>query len=170
MAASLVGTVTASPVFQYTGSVTSAGATPTESISFGTTGMSFVNGTGANQCSKYYYETITLNNTSRTIDLTNLTGTFAGTITFSKIKVIYVSLVGSGNDGDSLLVGGAASNPFQAPWDDATATEKVMAQGVMLKVNPLAGTTNPWTVDASNCNLKTSTTANLTYVLFLAGV
>lgn len=115
-------------------------------------------GTGANQLDDFWSADFSLAATSTTYDLTALTGP-RGTVAFTKVKgiLIYVS---TATDGHTLLVGNAATNAWFAPFSGATVTHEVMAGGAWFTNSHLAQTTNPWTVNSTNKNLKLDAGAN----------
>lgn len=115
-------------------------------------------GTGADQADDIWSADFNLAATSTTYDLTALTGP-RGTVTFTKIKGIWI-YVSTATDGHTLLVGNAASNQWYAPFSGATVTHEVMAGGAWMALSHKAQTTNPWTVDSSNKNLKLDAGAN----------
>lgn len=75
---------------------------------------SLANGTGANQADLIWHDQRSLDNTSETLDVAGgLTDGFGATVTFARIKLIYVK----NNGTDSTLdVGGAAANQFATPF------------------------------------------------------
>ena len=92
------------------------------------------------------------------------------TVSLSAVKILWIAN-DSTNDGDTLLVGNAASNQWSAPWSGSTVTEKVMASSVMLKSNLLLQGTNPWTVDGTHKSLKLDAGAfTIPYRIVILGI
>lgn len=136
--------------------------------------LTFSDGSGDSAVTKIWTYRESLASTSRTWDLTalpvsNLSGTGTGSPlqSFSKIKVLL--LYNEGTDGQIVYLGNAASNPWYAFTDTAAARVKAMPGIPLILGYSLTQTTNPWTVDATNKNLKIETSATITYSLLLAG-
>lgn len=129
------------------------------------TKYSLSDGTGVNQASKVWSYTGSLAATSITYDLTSLTGVL-GTVSFSTIKMIYISNNGT-TDGQDLTVGNATTAPFSGWLSSGTTTEKVRSNGFMLKFAP--GTGLAVSVGTSQ-NLKIDAGANtLGYTIICIG-
>lgn len=94
------------------------------------------NGTGANQANQIFTDTRTLTaSSSENLDLAGgLTDAFGNTITFTKIKGIFV-VADSANTND-VLVGGAASNGFSSWVNDPTDVVKVKPGGGFATIAP----------------------------------
>lgn len=105
-----------------------------------TTTINLTDGTAANQADKVWSDTRTLAaSTSEDLDLSGvLTGPFGNTVSFAKVKSIYVSAA-SGNT-NNVVVGGASATQFVGPFGAATHTIAVPPGGVFLIAGPaLAG-------------------------------
>ncbi len=107
-------------------------------------------GTGAGQADRMYSDRRTLA-ASANEDL-DLAGGLASPFgvaaqTFAKIKAILV--IAAPENTNDVVVGGAASNAFAAPFDAADNKVKVPPGGMMLLTAPAAG----WTVTASTADL-----------------
>jgi len=130
--------------------------------------LTFTNGTGANQANNLYAATRTLNSAAtETLDLAgSLANAFGDTITASQVKGVYIK---NTSTTDSLVVGDAASNAWEAWTDDAGSTIKVPPGGVFFLGAPLSG--GMPVVGGSSDNLKiahgTDTTNDLTYTIAL---
>lgn len=112
--------------------------------------IAWANGESANQCEMVWGDTRTLAaSTTEDLDLAGgLTDGLGGTITFTAIKEIYVSA--ASDNGDTISIGGAASNTFVGPFADASDKVKIPANGSCHIVAPTAA---GWTVTASTADL-----------------
>lgn len=92
-------------------------------------------GTTAGKADLVFADTRTLSaSSSEELDLAGfLEDAFGATLTFVKVVAIYVKAA-AGNT-NNVVVGGAASNGFAAPFGDATDTVKVGPGGVFLLAN-----------------------------------
>lgn len=97
---------------------------------------SLSNGTGANQANAPWADTRTLSaSSSENLDLAGgLTDAFGTALTFTKIKAVIIE-ADDANVND-VVVGGAASNAWLAPFGDATDTIKVKPGGFIMLVAP----------------------------------
>ena len=82
--------------------------------------FTFTNGEGANKAEAVFHDTRTLaSSATEDLDLAgSLTDAFGNTLTFTKVKEIYISAA-TGNT-NNVEVGGAASNQFLGIYKDAT--------------------------------------------------
>lgn len=130
----------------------------------------FTHGTGNGQANELFSDIRTLAASgTENIDLAGtLIGHFGETLTFTKIKAIVI-LADTGNTND-VVVGGAASNGFAAPFGDPSDTLKVPAGGGITLVAPKAG----WTVTAGTGDLlkiaNGSSGTPVTYTIVVIGV
>lgn len=145
------------------------GATSRVQLPAGLGDLRLTNGTGDGQINElYYHPALALAaSTPQTLDLTALLDPQYGrTVTFSKVKVLYVRSQ-SATYSHVIAVGNAASNRWSAPWSASTVIESTYGSSPMLKTNLGAG----WTVDASNKNLKIDPGANAqTIEILVAGL
>lgn len=95
--------------------------------------LDLTDGTGAAQANQQWHASRTLTaGTSETLDLSgSLTDAFGTTVAFARIKAILIKNT-SANAAGVLTVGGAASNPWYAPFGAATDTVKIRPGGVLL--------------------------------------
>lgn len=114
--------------------------------------FTFNDGSSANEATKLWSQVVALIAGSSIYDLTALTGP-TGTVSFTKIKGIIIANLNP-TDGNRLLVGNAATNPWSAFLSSSSATIEVPASGILVLISPLAQGTNPWTVDSTHKNLK----------------
>ncbi len=100
------------------------------------------NGTGPNQINKIFRDrrTVTLATTTDDIDLAGgLIDIFGDTITFTHIKEIVI-LNRATVSGEDLLIGGAAANAWNQPFNgSATAKDDCWASGIWVRSAPLSG-------------------------------
>lgn len=96
--------------------------------------FSLTNGTGASQCNMIFSDTRTLTATSETLDLAGaLTGAFGSTLTFTKLKVLYIR---NTSTTDNLIVGNA-TNPVPL-FSDASDKYPIPPGGILLITAPNA--------------------------------
>lgn len=97
---------------------------------------SLSNGTGANQANSQWLDTRTLAaSATENLDLAGgLTDAFGNVLTFTKIKAIIVEA--DDTNVNDVVLGGAASNAWVAPFGDATDTIKVKPGGFIMLVAP----------------------------------
>lgn len=119
---------------------------------------SIANGSGANQAEVVWSADFTLAATSTTHNLLALTGP-KGTTTFAKVKG-YVLYNAETTDGRKLAVGNAGSDIWTPYQSSSTNIFYVPPSGIVLAVNPLVQTTDPWTVDSTHKNWKFDSGAN----------
>lgn len=98
----------------------------------------FANGTGANQANAVFTDARSINASSdEELDLAGvLAEAFGATLTFTKVK-LFAIVADAGNTND-VVVGGAGSNAWSAPFGDPTDTVKVRPGGALLLVAPNA--------------------------------
>lgn len=100
------------------------------------------NGTGPNQINFKYHDrrTVTLSTLTDDIDLAGvLADVFGDTITFIHIKEIVI-LNRATVSGEDLLIGGAAANAWNQPFNgSATAKDDCWASGIWVRSAPLSG-------------------------------
>lgn len=86
--------------------------------------------------------------TSEDLDLAGgLTDVFGATLTFVKIKMIYISAAAANTN--TVVVGGAASNQFVGPFGASTHTIAIQPGATMKFIHPLTG----WAVTAGTGDL-----------------
>lgn len=145
---------------------------------------SLASGTGSDQVNRMWHDRRRLTPSSGT-DLLDLAGdlsdVFGNTLTFAKIKVLYVHNKGvrDGSDytqtaGQDLLIGGAASNAWAAFLDnDQSAKVRLRSGGRFLWTAPedggrvIAGTNDILQVDWDG---SAASGDDIDYDIFLAGV
>lgn len=138
--------VTADLSAQLQGVYTGANDLGTVSFSFNKRGLNrLTEGTAANKADKLFADTRTLSaSATENLDLAGtLTDPFGATLTFATVKAIYIQA--SSSNTNNVCVGGAGSNTFAGPFDDATDKVCVKPGGVLLITAPGTG----WTVTAS---------------------
>lgn len=94
--------------------------------------IELANGTGAGQADKVFADTRTiLASANEDLDLAAgaLTDAFGTTLTFAKVKALYVAAA-AGNT-NNVVVGGAAANAWVGPFGDATDKITVRPGGVL---------------------------------------
>jgi len=111
-------------------------------------------------------DTVKLSGQVETLDLTNLTRTIFGetfAVTFVTVKAILITTTAD-NDG-ALIVGGASSDEWSAPF--AAAGDKVVVPpgSALLLGSMRCG----WPVDASHKNLKLFASGDVTYSIVIVG-
>jgi hypothetical protein len=132
---------------------------------------SLSNGTGANQANALWLDTRTLAaSATENLDLAGvLVDAFGNTLTFTKIKAVLVEA--DDTNVNDVVLGGAGSNPWLAPFGDASDTIKVKPGGFIMMVAPDA---NGLAVVASTGDiLKVANSAGssgVTYTIALVGV
>jgi len=142
------------------------GATDSGRLEFG---QDIADGDGTNQAEVAWHETdATLSSgTSQTLDLTALSRTILGashSVTLTSVRAILI--VSSATSAGTLLVGGAASDTWDAPFGAADDTVRVAPGSPLI----LASLASGWPVDASNKNLKlTASGGAVTYSIALIG-
>lgn len=109
----------------------------------------FKPGTGTGQADLAFADRRTLTASStENLDLAGvLTDSFGATLTFGHVKAIYIKAKTTNTN--SVVVGGAASNPFLGPLGGTTPTLTIPPGGFLLLVHPGAG----WAVTASTGDL-----------------
>jgi hypothetical protein len=119
--------------------------TPNVTHDTGAKSFDWVSGTGEYQADLIWSDRITLAaSATQNLDLAgSLTGLLGGTLTFAKVKAIYVKADAANTN--NVNVGGAASNGFVGPFLDATDKVAVRPGGVFLVTAPETG----WTVTAA---------------------
>lgn len=132
------------------------------------TPFAFVPGTGTGQADKLFSDTRTLAaSATEDLDLAGgLTDPLGSTLTFVKIKAIYIKA--SAANTNSVVIGAAASNDFVGPWS-ADGTTSIPPGGELLLVHGGAG----WTVTASTGDLlkiaNSSSGTGVTFDIILIG-
>jgi len=96
-------------------------------------------GTADNQANMVFRDQRTLSGSaSENLDLAGgLTDSYGATMTFVDVKMIYVSAASA--NGGNIVVGGAASNAFLGPFDNATDKVNLPASAWLKWVNPIDG-------------------------------
>lgn len=118
----LSGTINLS--IKSTGRVTLDLSTPQDPASVSIS-QNIADGTGADKANQHWHDKRTLaDGASEELDLAGgLTDAFGATVTFTKIKAIYIKNL---SEDATLIVGGAASNAFVALFGDASDTLKIL--------------------------------------------
>lgn len=132
--------------------------------------VALATGTGNNQANQIFHDVRTLaSGANEALDLAGvLENPFGDVITFSKIKLIYIENRDAVN---SLLIGGAASNGFIAPFGDATDKLRVAPSGFLVLTAPLAGyTVTAGTADQLKVEHGAEDGTTADYVVVLMGV
>jgi hypothetical protein len=94
-------------------------------------------GTGSGQADLQWSDTRTVGTGGETLDLNALTDSLGRTINFVKIKALLI--VADPANSSTIVVGNAASNQFQGPFDAATDTVALPAGGILMLAAPAAG-------------------------------
>jgi hypothetical protein len=131
MATDLTLNVGANVKWTYKNEITDVGdTTQTSSFSYKST---LANGTGASQADKFYVVSPTIAASGTlSLDLAgSLTDLFGNTITFARIKGVYIQFA-STNTASDVTVGGAASNPATLFFADATDKINIQKTGSFL--------------------------------------
>lgn len=135
--------------------------------------IDLASGTGAGQVDKVFADTRTLTaSANEDLDLAAgaLTDAFGTTLTFAKIKGLYVAAA-AGNT-NNVVVGGAASNTWVGPFGGATHTIAVRPGGVVVLADGEADT-NGYAVTAGTGDLlrvaNSAGTTPVTYTIVILG-
>lgn len=109
---------------------------------------SYANGTAAGQANKLFTDTRTITASSNDdLDLNGvLTDAFGGSLALLRVKALVV-VAAAGNTND-VVVGGAASNPWLAPFGSATDKVKIKPGGTLALFAGIADATG-WVVVAA---------------------
>jgi len=111
-------------------------------------------GTGSNQADAVWHveDQSLATGVSTTLELDALEKSlFDDTIYVSFLKIKAIVIVNKNTSGEGhLLVGGAATDPWQAPFGDAAHAVKVMSGGALLVAHPRDG----WDVEPGSRDLK----------------
>jgi hypothetical protein len=102
-----------------------------------TVSLGFGNGTGANNINEVWTKSATAAAAPVTYTLSALVDDLGRTIPIAKVRGIVVANL-SGTDGQTLTIGGAATNPWTAPFGSATDKLKIPAGGPFALGAPLA--------------------------------
>jgi hypothetical protein len=119
--------------------------------------LAFGNGTGAGNIQWTFSKSATAAAAPVTYTLSSLVDDQGRSIVLAKVRAFVIAHLGS-VDGQPLLVGGAATNPWAAPFGSATDRQSVRAGGVYAFGGPLA-TAYP-VVAGSSDQLKVDPGAN----------
>jgi hypothetical protein len=119
--------------------------------------LAFGNGTGSGNIQWTFSKSATAAAAPVTYTLSALVDDQGRTIVLAKVRAFVIAHMGS-VDGQPLLVGGAATNPWAAPFGSATDRQSVRAGGVYAFGGPLA-TAYP-VVAGSSDQLKVDPGAN----------
>jgi hypothetical protein len=132
--------------------------------------ITFQNGTGLNQANAVFSDRRTLSaSANEDLDLAGvLVSAFGATLTFTKIKAIFVGAAAANTN--NVVVGGAAATQFVGPFGAATHTVAVPPGGVFMIATPtLAG----WAVAAGSTDfLRIANSAggtSVTYDILILG-
>jgi len=124
--------------------------------------LALANGTGTNQVDRMFSDQRTLTaSTSEDLDLAGiLTDAFGVTITFVKVKAIWIKA--SSANTNNVVVGAASSADFVGPWS-TDGTTSIPPGGSMLVSAPVSG----WTVTATTADiLKIANSSSGTSVIY----
>lgn len=123
-------------------------ANPVQEVPFGSM-LSMPTGTASGKADLLFSDTRALAaSTSEELDLAGgLTDVFGATLTFVKVKAIYLSAASA--NGGNIQVGGAAVNGFLGPFANATDIINLAAGAYIELVNSTSG----WTVTAGSGDL-----------------
>jgi hypothetical protein len=99
--------------------------------------LAFGNGTGANNVNEVWTKSATAAAAPVTYTLSALVDDLGRTIPIAKVRGIVAANL-SGTDGQTLTIGGAATNPWAAPFGSATDKLKIPAGGAFAMGAPLA--------------------------------
>jgi hypothetical protein len=151
-------------------SLAAAGATNPIQLPAGLTGLTITPGTGNGQCNEQWAGTLALaSSTPQTLDLTALTGEFGRTVTFTRVKLLYVFNTTTSYTA-FVTMGNAATNIFHPGYSGSTVTEPIYGGTTsvgLLKSFLGAG----WTVSGSAKSLKFDPGATAqTIQVFIAGL
>lgn len=94
-------------------------------------------GTGSRQADLKFSDTITVDTGGTTLDLNALVDSLGRTINMVKVKAIRVKAADANTN--TVIVGNAASNQFQGPFDTATWTQTLAAGAGFMLFAPVAG-------------------------------
>lgn len=131
---------------------------------------SLPNGSGSGQANKVFADKRTLAaSATENLDLAgSLTDPFGQTLTFTAIKAIFIKAA-AGNT-NNVVVGGAGSNTFIGPFNDATDKIVVKPGAVALITAPATG----WTVTAGTGDIllvaNSSSGTSVDYEIVIVGV
>ncbi len=129
----------------------------------------FTPGTTTGKADKLFASTRTLAaSATENLDLAAvLTDPLGGTLTFVKVKAIYIKAADANTN--SVVVGGAATNTFTGPFVDATDQISIPPGGAILLMHPGAG----WTVTAATGDIlkvtNSSSGTGVTYDVVIIG-
>ena len=113
--------------------------------------QNFTFGQAADQVDLIYHAKVTLAASANSeIDLQSILDAFGNSISFAKVKYLFIQHTGDAGDDSGIIVGGAASNAFSAFFGDPTDTMLLEADGEFTINAPGAG----YTVDATHKELK----------------
>lgn len=99
-------------------------------------GLTFANGTGANQADRVWSDRRTLAaSASESLDLAaTLTDPFGATLTLARVKVLLIEAAAANTN--NVVIGGAASNAFTSLFGDATDKLVIRPGGFLLLAAP----------------------------------
>jgi hypothetical protein len=98
--------------------------------------LTFQNGSGANKVGQNYSISKTAAGAADTYTLSAIVDGLGRTIVFTTIRMLYLTHDGT-VDGQPLLFGAAATQPWLGPFSVATTTLKVTAGGILIIGGPL---------------------------------
>jgi hypothetical protein len=99
--------------------------------------LAFGAGTGALKIQQVWTKSATATAAPVTYILSALVDDFGRSIPLAKVRGIVIANL-SGTDGQTLLMGGATTNPWLAPFGDVSDKLKIHASGVFALAAPLA--------------------------------
>jgi hypothetical protein len=132
--------------------------------------MDLTSGTGASQADKLFADTRTLAaSASEDLDLAgSLVDAFGATITFVKVKGIFVTAAAANTN--NVIIGGASATQFVGPFGSATHTIAVAPGGGFMICRPDA---TGWAVGAGSTDLlkiaNSSSGTSVTYDIVIIG-
>ncbi len=127
----------------------------------------FSDGTGADQAQAIFTDTRTITaSSSETLDLSALTDAFGNSINMINVKTFMVAP--HSDNTNNVIVGGAGSNPFAAPFNAGTDTISVQPGGMLA----LSSNTADGYPVSTGVNLKmanSSSGTSVTYDIIIIG-
>lgn len=155
--------LTVTSTFQNTNEMSTA----TDPLSLAIT-QAFTDGTGANKAQiEWHDERVLDGGDDDDIDLAGTVAGIFGTPSFTKVKYMLIRLVTT-TSGVSIVVGAAETNPWLAPFGDASDTITITAGGMRLFTDPVNGlTVTGGTGDILRINNPGQTA--VTYQIWVAG-
>ncbi|MBA2458995.1 MAG: hypothetical protein H0V43_08605 [Gemmatimonadales bacterium] len=133
--------------------------------------LSLATGTASGLADIVFWDTRTLAaSATENIDLAGvLVDAFGATLTFVKVKMLYVRAAAANNAANNVVVGGAAANGFFGPFNAATDKVSLAAGDIFLATKTATG----WTVTAATGDIlliaNSAGTNAVTYDIVVVG-